>query len=55
MTEAHKYLLNRMARIIADYEAQIAQLIGVIEVRDRELAALRAEKSESAPGGEGTS
>lgn len=47
MSEQIKYLVNRIGQLTASYEAQVIQLIAVIEERDRELAALRKPPEDS--------
>lgn len=47
MNEATKYLLNRVTQLTSQYEAQVVQLVAMIEERDRELAALRKPPEES--------
>lgn len=42
MNETTKYLLNRIAQLTAQYEAQTMQLMAALDEKDKELRVLRA-------------
>lgn len=49
MNEQTKYLLNRIAQVSGQYEAQIVQLIALIEEKNKELQALKAPSAPQEP------